>query len=155
MFEQDDTDSSSGIRTRSHAQQPNRYTTKRNRPGVLVEATFVSSLIETALLLILWCVHGVLKWLHHPVLRYVMLWHSTEFSHDFLHCSMSVTLTGEFSMYSSPALVSHSILEPTSSHVPRFLGAPVTPSNQRLSQLLPCLLNVICYLRTFCCRPSR
>ena len=53
MFEQDDTDSGPGIRTQSHAQQPNRYTTKRNRPGVLVEAAFISSLMETALVFFL------------------------------------------------------------------------------------------------------
>ena len=33
------------------------------------------------------------------------------------------SVPGESFMYFSPALVSHSILEPTSTHMPRFLGA--------------------------------
>ena len=85
----------------------------------------VSSLMETALPFFLWLVHGVLKWLHHPLLKYVMLWHSAESSHNFLHSSMFGSFPGELSMYNSPALASHSILEPTCTHVPRFLGAPV------------------------------
>ena len=83
----------------------------------------VSHRMETALLLRLWLVHGVLKWLHHPALKYVMLWHSNESSHDFLHSSMLGSFPGDFVMYFSPALVSHSILEPISDHMPRFLVA--------------------------------
>ena len=51
--------------------------------------------MEIALLVDLVFVQSVLKWLHHPLLKNVMLLHSVSFSHDFLHASMSATLSDD------------------------------------------------------------
>ena len=64
----------------------------------------------SALPLLLVLVHGVLKWLHHLLLKYVMLLHAAESSHDFLHWSRSRTFPGELARNTSPASVSHSTL---------------------------------------------
>ena len=72
---------------------------------------------EVALLLLLVLLQNVLKWLHHPVPKYVMLWHPSVSSHDCLHCSRLEPFPGELCMYTSPAFVSHAVLEPTSCHV--------------------------------------
>ena len=58
-------------------------------------------------------VHGVLKWLHHPLLKYVMLLHPASSWHDFLHASRFGSFPGEDLRYTSPALVSHTVLTPT------------------------------------------
>ena len=55
-------------------------------------------------------VHDVLKWLHHPLLKYVILLHSASARHRLLHSSTLETLPGELSWYTSPALVSHTAL---------------------------------------------
>ena len=71
----------------------------------------------TPLLLHLVLLHDVLKWLHHPFCKYVILWQSVVASHDCLHFSRLEPFPGEFCMYTSPAFVSHATLEPTSCHV--------------------------------------
>ena len=49
-----------------------------------------------ALFVVLVFVHSVLKWLHHPLLKNVMLLHFGSSSHDFLHAAMSETLPGDW-----------------------------------------------------------
>jgi len=44
--------------------------------------------IEIALLVGFVFVHSVLKWLHHPFSKNVMLLHAATSSHDFLHAAM-------------------------------------------------------------------
>ena len=58
-------------------------------------------------------VHAVLKWLHQPLRKKVMLTHPTSLSHDFLHCSASESLPGDCWRYISPAPASHSALSLT------------------------------------------
>ena len=45
--------------------------------------------MASALSLLLVLLHAVLKWLHHPLAKYVMLWHAGSVAswHDCLHCS--------------------------------------------------------------------
>ena len=45
-----------------------------------------------ALLLTFLRVQSVLKWLHHPPLKYVILLHRASSSHDFWHAARSETL---------------------------------------------------------------
>ena len=71
---------------------------------------------ETALFLLLVLAHDVLKWLHHLLLKYVILWHFASFSHDFWHASRLETLPGDVSRYTSPLSWSHAVEEPTSTH---------------------------------------
>ena len=52
--------------------------------------------MEIALLVDLVFVQSVLKWLHHPLLKKVMLLHFGSSSHDFLHAAMSETLPGDW-----------------------------------------------------------
>ena len=88
-------------------------------PVLLVEVGPESaiSLKEAAFFDFLVLVHDVLKWLHHPLLKYVMLWHSAEFWHDCLHWSKLEPFPGELSRYFSPASVSHTTPTATSPHV--------------------------------------
>ena len=53
----------------------------------VVEAEAEINCIATALPLLLVLVHTVLKWLHHPLAKYVMLLHAGSSWHDCLHCS--------------------------------------------------------------------
>ena len=87
--------------------------------GFVVEVVVDTALSTnaTAFLFFLVLLHGVLKWLHQPLLKYVMLSHAVESWHDFLHWSRLETFPGEFWRYTSPAFVSHSIREPISCHV--------------------------------------
>ena len=66
----------------------------------VVEAAVVScaplSRIEIALLADFVSVQPVLKWLHHPLLKNVMLLHPASFSHDFWHAARSETLPGDW-----------------------------------------------------------
>ena len=41
-------------------------------------------------------VHPVLKWLHHPLVKNVMLLQPASFSHDFLHAAMSATFPDDW-----------------------------------------------------------
>merc|ERR1712048_1340270 len=50
--------------------------------AVVVVAEAVSSLKDVALLFVLVLVHIVRKWLHHPLLKYVMLLQFAEALHD-------------------------------------------------------------------------
>jgi hypothetical protein len=79
----------------------------------------------SALPLVLVLVHGVLKWLHHLVLKYVMLLHAAESSHDFLHWSRLDTFPGELSRYTSPASTSHLTPSMGLVHVHFHIGAVV------------------------------
>ena len=51
--------------------------------------------IEIALLAGFVFVHPVLKWLHHPLSKKVMLLHSETSSHDFLHSAMLASTPGD------------------------------------------------------------
>ena len=64
--------------------------------GVLVEPEAVVNRMAIALLANLVFVQSVLKWLHHPLLKNVMLLHFGSSSHDFLHAVMSETLPGDW-----------------------------------------------------------
>jgi len=86
-------------------------------PFVVAMLDFTLSRNTTALLFPLVLVHGVLKWLHHLLLKYVMLLHAGAFSHDVLHCSRLETFPGEFARYASPAPPSHATFEPAEFHV--------------------------------------
>ena len=79
-------------------------------PGVVSELVSNRS-AATALFALLVFIHEVLKWLHHPLLKYVMLWHPAVVRHDCLHCSRPKPLPGDSCMYFSPAPVSHETLE--------------------------------------------
>ena len=59
--------------------------------------------------------HGVLKWLHHPLLKNVMLWHAASAWHDVLHSSRLGSFPGDVGRYFSPAFASQEPL-PTSTH---------------------------------------
>ena len=79
----------------------NIHNTIDNSPALVVdEAAVVScaplSRIEIALLVTFVFVHSVLKWLHHPLLKNVMLLHPESSSHDFLHAARSETLPGDW-----------------------------------------------------------
>ena len=73
--------------------------TKSNNVPPLVEAAVVNcappSRIEIALLVDFVFVQPVLKWLHQPLSKNVMLWHPASSSHDFLHAARSETLPGD------------------------------------------------------------
>ena len=68
-------------------------------------------------------VHGVLKWLHHPLLKNAILLHSESFRYKLWHSFTLVTLPGERSMYTSPLSVSHITFESPCSK--RMTGAAV------------------------------
>ena len=64
--------------------------------GVLVEPEADVNRIAIALFADLVFAHSVLKWLHHLVRqKNVMLLHFASSSHDFLHASMSATLSDD------------------------------------------------------------
>merc|ERR1712113_206245 len=71
----------------------------------------------TALFLLFVLVHGVLKRLHHPLWKNVMLLHIASSWHAVLHCSIVDPFPGDVSMYSSPAPSSHWMLGPTGAHL--------------------------------------
>ena len=62
-------------------------------------------------------VHPVLKWLHHPPVKNVMLLQPASSSHDFLHAAMSATLLDDWLRYFSPLPPSHCTFEPTFTHI--------------------------------------
>jgi hypothetical protein len=104
----------------------------------------------SALPLVLVLVHGVLKWLHHLVLKYVMLLHAAESSHDFLHWSRPRTFPGEFARNTSPASVSHSTLSMGLLHtrlhvvvvVPGVVGTRGQHSEPSLAQVVQVMVPV-------------
>ena len=57
-------------------------------------------------------VHGVLKCMHNPILKYAMLLHFMSARHKLLHSSTPETIPGELSSCFSPALVSHIVSVP-------------------------------------------
>ena len=63
---------------------------------VVVAASWPNRNTPTARRCGLVLLHSVLKWLHHLLLKYVMLWHCALVSHVFLHCSRFETFPGEF-----------------------------------------------------------
>ena len=89
-----------------------------------------------AFLLRLVFVHGVLKRLHHLLLKYVKLWHAAKSSHDFLQASMLDTFPGELLMYTSPAFKSHWMPLMGALNV-QVVGAGVVPG------VVPVVLDVI------------
>merc|ERR1719174_2338405 len=80
--------------------------------------------IATAPLLVLVLLQSVLKWLHHPLGKYVMLLHAASFWHDCLHRSRLDCCPDDCPRYFSPAPMSHIVLSPRDVHVP---GARVVP----------------------------
>ena len=54
-------------------------------------------------------VHSVLKWLHHPLLKNVMLLHAAASSQDLLHASSSDTSFDDVDRYFSPEPASHAL----------------------------------------------
>ena len=62
--------------------------------------------------------HGVLKKLHHPLLKYVILLHFRLATHFAWHACRVGSFPGDDEMYTSPASVSHEPLSSTSSHFP-------------------------------------
>ena len=73
--------------------------------------------LETALLSAFVFVHSVLKWLHHPPLKNVMLLHAAASSQDFLHASSPDTSFDDEDRYFSPRPVSHAVLADLAAHV--------------------------------------
>ena len=73
--------------------------------------------IEIALLSVFVFVHPVLKWLHHPPLKNVMLRHAAASSQDFLHAFSSDTCFDDAPRYFSPEPTSHAVLVDLSTHV--------------------------------------
>ena len=69
-----------------------------------------------ALLFVLVRVHAVLKWLHPPRVKYVMLWQPASASHDCWHAARLDTFPGDSCRYTSPAVGSHMADAATSSH---------------------------------------
>ena len=84
--------------------------------------------LATAFPIVLILSHGVVKWLHHPFWKNVMLLHSAAASHDALHSSMFEFLPGEPLSYISPALVSHAALVPTCDHCTELHGCTIENS---------------------------
>ena len=62
-------------------------------------------------------VHPVLKWLHHPPLKNVMLLHAAVSSQDFWHASMFDTSFDDEDRYFSPRPVSHAVFVDLAAHV--------------------------------------
>ena len=76
--------------------------------------------LEIALLSAIVFVHPVLKWLHHPLLQNVMLWHAATSSQDFLHASSpgsSDTCFDDAPRYFSPEPASHALFLDIPAHV--------------------------------------
>ena len=82
-----------------------------------VEPEAVTNRIAIALLFAFVLEHGVLKWLQNPLLKYVILKQAISSWHVFLHWSRLGSFLGDSFRYSSPLLVSHSKLNPISTHV--------------------------------------
>ena len=73
--------------------------------------------LETALLSAFVFVHSVLKWLHHPLLKKVMLRHAAASSQDFLHAFSSDTCFDDAPRYFSPEPASHALFLDIPAHV--------------------------------------
>ena len=73
--------------------------------------------MEIALLSSFVFVHSVLKWLHHPLLKKVMLLHAAASSQDFLHASMFDTFFDDVDRYFSPERASHALFANLVAHV--------------------------------------
>ena len=81
--------------------------------------------IATAPLLALVLLQSVLKWLHHPPVKYVMLLHAASFWHDCLHRSRLGCCPDDCPRYSSPSFELHTTFDPADFHV-RFAPAECT-----------------------------
>ena len=55
---------------------------------------------------------SVLKWLHHPLAKYVMLVHAASFWHDCLHRSRLACCPDDCPRYFSPPAKLHAVFEP-------------------------------------------
>ena len=77
-----------------------------NRPAGEAVVAALFNRMEIALLSTFFTLHSVLKWLHHPPLKNVMLLHAAVSSQDFLHASMFDTRF-DVDRYFSSRLTSH------------------------------------------------
>ena len=97
---------------------PHRIFQHINRPaGEAVVVAALLNRIEIALPSAFVFVHSVLKWLHHPLLKNVMLLHAAASSQDFLHASSSDTCFDDAPRYISPAPASHALFLDIPAHV--------------------------------------
>ena len=79
--------------------------------------TVLLNRMEIAFLSALVALHSVLKWLHHPSLKNVMLRHAVAYSQDFLQAFAFDTFFDDAYRYFSPAPASHTAFVNLSIHV--------------------------------------